>query len=258
MTFTWRRNVRMTFTHHVRHVLTRLNLRMGIRFCDVHGKGGIVSSMSDNCYFYDAADKVPFQGRMAFGLFERDGGSEGPSHTANSGGYYGFCKDEVKSDGKREKRKKSELPDEFVRAQKIRAKLFGVNPRWSFTLEEFTEYNEKINMNGGFDIGNAPLDIDFHLMYLRPVQLSPGGLWTLYKVKDISKLALDKYNEDLQKKYEFVKFLKANYSSSIQALELYLTFEAKDTNKDVPVKTFQAHISRLFGGNAEVKFCRTA
>ncbi|KAG5543545.1 hypothetical protein RHGRI_016322 [Rhododendron griersonianum] len=68
----------------------------------------------------------------------------------------------------------------------------------------------------------------------KPVQLRPlpGGLWTLEQVEDIAKLALDKYNEDnnLQKKYQFVKFLKANYTSSIRALEYYITFEAKDVD----------------------------
>ncbi|KAF7140713.1 hypothetical protein RHSIM_Rhsim06G0049300 [Rhododendron simsii] len=151
-------------------------------------------------------------------------------------------------------------PEEFVRARKVREHLFGVKPRRPFTFQEYTEYHERIKLSDGFDIGNAPDDIDFQQMYLRPVRLCPlpGALWTLEQVQDIAKLALDKYNEDnnlVQKKYQFVKFLKANYTSSIRALEYYITFEAKDVSGSPP-KNFQGHIYTLFGGKAEVNFCR--
>ncbi|KAF7141135.1 hypothetical protein RHSIM_Rhsim06G0059100 [Rhododendron simsii] len=122
------------------------------------------------------------------------------------------------TEGRKGEKKKSDFPpEEFVRAQKVREHLFGVKFRRSITFQEYTEYHETIKLSEGFDIGNAPDDIDFQQMYLRPVE-------------DIAMLALDKYNEDNLQKYQFVKFLKANYTSSIRALEYYITFEAKDVN----------------------------
>ncbi|KAL1216170.1 hypothetical protein V5N11_033794 [Cardamine amara subsp. amara] len=112
--------------------------------------------------------------------------------------------------------------------------------------EEIQQFNEEIDRNGYFDFDFSAVrnDFDFKQVsfdqsYLTHKPDTDGSL-----LERLSRLAINKYNEDNGTHVEFVNVLKANYHPGA-GITLYITFEAKDVATHLHLKLYQTTISYL-------------
>ncbi|KAI8561734.1 hypothetical protein RHMOL_Rhmol04G0363900 [Rhododendron molle] len=124
---------------------------------------------------------------------------------------------------------------------------------WCYlTSTQLQDYNKRFEESGGYDVGDVPYDaVDIPI---KPVCLDSPKL--LERMEKYSNLALEEHNRHNDTKYEFVKVLKATFSTG-GARRYFITFQVKDiTGPGSPtLNSFRARVYDGFKSETIVEFC---
>ncbi|XP_058212554.1 uncharacterized protein LOC131324565 [Rhododendron vialii] len=124
---------------------------------------------------------------------------------------------------------------------------------WCYlTSTQLQDYNKRFEESGGYDVGDVPYDaVDIPI---KPVCLDSPKL--LERMEKYSNLALEEHNRHNDTKYEFVKVLKATFSTG-GARRYFITFQIKDM-ADPGSPTLNSYRARVYDGfksETIVEFC---
>ncbi|XP_059306944.1 uncharacterized protein LOC132058468 isoform X1 [Lycium ferocissimum] len=128
--------------------------------------------------------------------------------------------------------------------------MYAGNQR--MTREMRDEYNRQIDESEGFDI---TLDVELGVSIGAPIIPHRRGKEHGPKFVEISCLAIDAYNLQNNKIFEFVENVTVN-TSLAAGYWCYNTFRARDSDAPNAVKTFQALGYWGISGKRIISFCR--